>query len=157
MHYYYLLESQPGRRVAMDKVSGHLLDQNNFHVESLQGAGYKPSISAIILAGMGITAMYVPPPPPLPSYLNSLPDQSSAPPNLDSGKNCSLELKPRTVSRSSRPQNSSRPSHQASNRLHRSTSSGHPYGQARRLTAGNQSGNNPITAAIEEARPVWYQ
>lgn len=47
-----------------------LLDQNNSHVQELQRAGYKPPTSTIILAGMGIAAMYVP--SPLPSFLAQL-------------------------------------------------------------------------------------
>ena len=49
-----------------------LLDQNSSHVTELQKAGYKPTLSTIILAGAGIAAMYVPSPPSLPSFLSQL-------------------------------------------------------------------------------------
>jgi len=38
-----------------------LLDMNNSHVAELQKAGYKPALSTIILASVGIGLMYVPP------------------------------------------------------------------------------------------------
>jgi hypothetical protein len=45
-----------------------LLDQNDSHVKELQKAGYKPALSTIILAGIGIAAMYVPSPPLPPPF-----------------------------------------------------------------------------------------
>jgi hypothetical protein len=128
-----------------------LLDQNSSHVTELQRAGYKPALSTIILAGVGIGAhvrslrSLFPP-----FYLNSPADQLFPSPNTDSGKNLSPELKPPCASTrspcaanpSSSPQNSSRPLRPARNHSHRSTPSGYPCGPARRLTAGNQRGRN---------------
>ena len=49
-----------------------LLDQNSSHVTELQKAGYKPTLSTIILAGIGIAVMYVPSPPSLSFFLSQL-------------------------------------------------------------------------------------
>ena len=49
-----------------------LLDQNGSHVTELQKAGYKPTLSTIILAGVGIAAMYVPSPPSLSFFPSQL-------------------------------------------------------------------------------------
>lgn len=127
-----------------------LLDQNSSHVTELQKAGYKPTISTIILAGVGIAAMYVPSSPPFPSFYLILPaDQLFPSANALSGKNLSPELKPPcasirlpyTVNPSTFPQNWSCQWRPAGNHSRRSTSSGYPCGLVRRLT--DQYGRSP--------------
>lgn len=70
---------------------------------------------------------------------------------------------PCTASRSSRLQNSTCLSHPASNRSHHSTSSGHPCGQAWRLTAGNPNGRNRhyrrsprVGSVTNDSRPLLH-
>ena len=54
-----------------------LLDQNSSRITALQKAGYKPALSTIVLAGVGIAAMYVPSLPSPPSYFISTRPQTN--------------------------------------------------------------------------------